>query len=391
MDARDQHRPWPRPPSFVAELVPTLALATLLLLVSPLEARALNAGHRLEPVALLLLAGAAVSLALRRRLPLAAYAASLLCTAGYLLVSHAPGPVFLAPFIGLVTVIAVSPARVWLTAAVAGASVLALAHGLGSGWSIGTAIFVPVWLLVALAAGVGIRARRRWMQEMSTRMRLAQRNREEESRRRLAEERLRIAREMHDVVGHSLAVISLQSGVAEHLLDSRPDEARKAVTAIRAVSRQALSDLRIELALLRGNGAAPAERTPTPTLRALPQLVMQMRDAGLPVDLETSGDGSGVPDIVASAAYRIAQESLTNVARHAAGARATVRAAVEPQAVEVEVSDDGPGVDGAADGDGIAGMRDRALTLGGSFAAGNRPGGGFRVWARLPWGEAAPR
>ncbi len=201
----------------------------------------------------------------------------------------------------------------------------------------------------------------------------------------MAEERLQIAREMHDVVGHSLAVISLQAGVAEHLLESRPEQVRAAIIAIRQVSKQALTELRDELAMLRGSGDGSVERAPTPGLDALPALIARMREAGMPVQLDVDGNASGVPDFVGSAAYRIVQESLTNVVRHAANAETSVSARVGADRVEVEVVDRGPGLrNGASLGDGIAGMRDRAAALGGTFSAGNRSDGGFRVWAALP-------
>jgi signal transduction histidine kinase len=202
----------------------------------------------------------------------------------------------------------------------------------------------------------------------------------------MAEERLQIAREMHDVLGHSLAVISLQAGVAEHLLESRPEEVRRAVVAIRQVSRHALSELRSELAVLRG-AAGTGPRVPAPGLDALPGLGAAMRSAGLTVELSVDVDTAAVPEIVAGAAYRIIQESLTNVARHAGtGARAAVRVSRTGERLEVEVVDDGSGAPGGAGaGSGIAGMAERAAALGGECTALNRPEGGFRVRALLPW------
>ena len=306
--------------------------------------------------------------------------------AWFLALTHAPGPVFVAPFIALVAVIARSRPAVWLAGAAAGAAILGVAHTISGGSPAVDAVFASVWFAASLAVAFGIRARRRFATEMRARAQLMQRSREEGAKRRLAEERLRIAREMHDVVGHSLAVISLQAGVAEHLLDTRPEEARRAVTAIRTVSKQALGDLRVELALLRGNGAPVAERAPAPKLAELRPLVTQMRDAGLHVDLDMPPDGEPVPDVIAAAAFRIVQESLTNVARHAgAQARAEVRVSRDDSTLTVEVLDDGPGA-ASTDGDGIAGMHDRAAALGGELVAGNRPGRGFRVRATLPLG-----
>lgn len=375
----------PRVATLVLDFGPPLLLAAFLLGVTPLEANSLHA-QRPGAVPLLEIGAAALALASRRRHALLAYAASVGFTALYLFTGHPPGPVFLAPFFGLVAVISRFGTRTWLAAAVAGALVLGVAHGAGDGWSYAVAIFVGGWSLVAAAAGAGIRARRTYVGEVQARRRLAERSREEEARRRMAEERLQIAREMHDVVGHSLAVISLQAGVAEHLLETRPHEARRAIGAIRDVSKEALAELRTELAVLRGTAATNGERNPMPGLRDLPDLIARMRAAGLDVDLESDADPQRTPDIVAASAYRIAQESLTNVVRHAGpGAHAHVRAITGDEGIEVEVVDDGVGSRERAEGDGLTGMRERVAALGGEFSAGNRPGGGFRIWAALPW------
>lgn len=377
----------PAPLKLVLDLGPPALLAAVLLGVTPLEANSLHA-QRLTAVPLLEIAAAALALSARRRYPMWAYAASVAFSALYLLGGHPPGPIFLAPFFGLAAVIARSGMRTWLAAAAAGAAILAVAHGAGGGWSYPVAIFVGGWLLIALATGAGMRARRAYVAEVQARVRLAERSRDEEARRRMAEERLQIAREMHDVVGHSLAVISLQAGVAEHLLQTRPHEARRAIAAIRDVSKEALAELRSELAVLRGTATTNGERTPMPGLHDLPELIARMRAAGLDVDLESDADPQRIPDIVAASAYRIAQESLTNVVRHAGpGAHAHVRATTGADSIEVEVVDDGAGSRNGAVGDGINGMRERVTALGGDFSAGNRPGGGFRICAVLPWGQ----
>ncbi|HZV51470.1 MAG TPA: ATP-binding protein [Candidatus Dormibacteraeota bacterium] len=162
---------------------------------------------------------------------------------------------------------------------------------------------------------------------------------------------------------------------------------RDAIRAIREVSRQALNDLRAELALLRGEESEEVGRALSPHLGAIPALVASMREAGLEVRLEVAGEVGTVPEMVGTAAYRIVQESLTNVARHAGpGARAEVRLAVAAGGLEVEVADDGRGPAGAVTaGTGLTGMRDRARALGGDLEAGSRPEGGFRVRASLPW------
>ncbi len=383
---------WPRarPPAVFRDVVPPLLLAGVLALVTTAQVHGPPAARQLGVDGYLLLAAAALSLMVRRRLPLLAYGASAAFAGAFLLLHHPPGPILLAPFLGLIAFIASTPSvRLWLAAALSGAAVLSLAHGIGDGWSYAVAIFAGAWLAVALVVGTVLDARRRFLAEVRARSRWAERSHEEEGRRRMVEERLRIAREMHDVVGHSLAVISLQAGVAEHLLDARPEEVRRAVAAIRRVSKEALGELRAELALLRGDGVPGGERRPTPDLGALAALVSQMREAGLTIDLRVPGGRDGVPEIVSRAAYRIVQESLTNVARHA-GPRATATVVVEVRRgrLHVDVADDGSGAGATpSEGAGLQGMRERATALGGSFSAGSRAGGGFEVHASLPLGQ----
>lgn len=371
----------------VADLIPALVLTGFLVGASTAQQHATGDAHRIGIGGYLLLVGAGMALALRRRWPPVAYAASLACTGTYLLVGDPPGPILLAPFLGLVVVLAATRSlQIWIVSVLGGAGVLSAVHGAVYGWSWPVALFAAVWVCVAALAGIALDTRRRFVRESLARSEWTQRSREEEARRRMVEERLRIAREMHDVIGHSLAVISLQAGVAEHLLANRPEEARKAVTAIRGVSKQALTELRSELAALRGEGLGGVDRRPTPGLSALPALAAQMRDAGLQIDMELPERGDEVPEIVSTAAYRIVQELLTNVARHAgSGARASVRAVLEPDRLELEIVDDGTEVtEPPREGGGLQGMRERAAALAGAFAAGRRPQGGFRVWASLP-------
>ena len=204
---------------------------------------------------------------------------------------------------------------------------------------------------------------------------------EQESMRRVAEERLRIAREVHDVVGHGLATITLRAGVADRVADRDPAEVREALRAIRLLSRESLGELSALLGILR----ADAEWAPAPDLAALPRLVDGLREAGLDVELEMD-QVPGVPEVVGAAGYRIVQEALTNVARHAgSGARAHVRLARHDGVVEVEVRDDGHGAPARLrPGGGLTGMRERATSPGGRFEAAGAADGGFRVWASLP-------
>ncbi|MDI2127326.1 sensor histidine kinase [Yinghuangia seranimata] len=212
-----------------------------------------------------------------------------------------------------------------------------------------------------------------------------------DAERRVAEERLRIARELHDVVAHSMAGIAVQSAATLRLLGDPDDEVREALTAIRTASRQALGELRSTVGMLRDTGLKD-----TDGLERLDTLLEAVRKAGVPVELDRSGDEVPLPPETGHAAYRIVQESLTNVLRHAGhGATARVRVVYGDGDLLLEVVDDGPGLaDGHGAGHGLSGMRERAESVGGSVVAGTLPGGadgadsakagGFRVSARLP-------
>jgi signal transduction histidine kinase len=186
-----------------------------------------------------------------------------------------------------------------------------------------------------------------------------------------------------------MASISVQAGVGAHVLNERPEDARAALLAIKQASRTALSELRATLSMLRSTGAAPRE--PVAGLDRLPSLVESSRAAGLPVEVAIDGDARTLPPAVDMAAFRIVQESLTNVIRHAGPARATVAVRHGDGDVEIEVTDNGTGAvegkgdaDGEGGGHGLAGMRERVALLGGELDAGPRPRGGYRVWARFP-------
>jgi signal transduction histidine kinase len=233
--------------------------------------------------------------------------------------------------------------------------------------------------LLAIAAGDAVRTRRESMDRL-----VAQQ--QEESQRRLGEERLRIAREVHDVVAHAMVAINVQAGVAAHRLDQDPEQARTALRAIKAASGEALADLRATLGVLRGDeGEAPVR--PAAGLGDLDELAAGLRAAGVEVELDV-GDVSGLPGAVQAAGYRIVQEALTNALRHAGAARVRVRIRREGELVRVEVDDDGGGAaaNGASggSGSGVPGMRERAAALGGTLEAGPAAEGGWRVAAELP-------
>jgi signal transduction histidine kinase len=215
--------------------------------------------------------------------------------------------------------------------------------------------------------------------------------REELARRAVAEERLRIARELHDVVAHSLSVIAVQSGVGAHVAATQPEEARKALAAVEAASRTTLNELRRLLGVLREDGEPPGSLAPAPGLAAVDTLLAQMGEAGLAVNLRVEGVRPQVPPGVDLSAYRIVQEALTNVLKHAGPARAQVVICYGDQEVAIEVTDDGRGpapattARRAGTGHGLVGFRERTALFGGELEVGPRPGGGFRVAVRLPF------
>jgi signal transduction histidine kinase len=234
------------------------------------------------------------------------------------------------------------------------------------------------WLVALAVAAEATRIR-------AERVAATRASRQMEQRRRQSEERLRVARDLHDVIGHNISLINVQASMGLDLMDSQPEQARAALSAIKSASREALEELRTMLTTLRQDDEV-APRSPAPGLDRLPELIELTRAAGLSVEVEVAGKAPPLPAAVHLAAYRIIQESLTNVARHAGRARVTVRVTYADADVYVEVDDDGTASSDApaATGTGITGMRERATALGGDLSAGFRRGGGFRVSARLP-------
>ncbi len=275
---------------------------------------------------------------------------------------------------------------------------------------------VSVHSMLAAAAmwftGAGVRERRRYRAGLAEQERQRQRTEDERGRHALQQERLRIARELHDVLAHSLSVVTMQAGIGRRLGAARPAEALRALRAVEEASRGSLDELRRLLCLLRSDDepgqpgsaapAAPPALAPAPGLGDLAPLAALVREAGTPVLVELDGDAAAVPAAAALTVYRIVQEALTNVVRHAPGAEVTVRVGIGLAGVRVRVTDTGPvrqaggipacpaGGDGAA-GHGIIGMRERVAIFGGTLATGPLPGGGFEVAAFLPVPAVTPR
>jgi signal transduction histidine kinase len=249
-------------------------------------------------------------------------------------------------------------------------------------------IFDVAFVTAAWSLGAAARARHLRAEEAELRAEQIEAGRAAAEREAALAERLRIARELHDIVAHALGVIAVQAGAAEAVMESDPGEARATVASIRERARDSVVEMRGVLGVLRQgeNG-----REPQPTLHELPALVERARGAGLEVDLAIEGAERPLAPSVELSAFRIVQEALTNVTRHARAKRVSVRVRYEPHALGIEVADDGLGPDGDTRGSGLGlvGVRERATLLGGTFEAGPREGGGYALQAELPLNEAA--
>jgi signal transduction histidine kinase len=341
----------------------------------------------LDFVGVALLGAGPAALVVRRRMPVATLAMAFASTLAYWLIGYVRGPVFLSLLVAFVTaVMAGHRVAAWSSIGAGFFGFLWLPSLLGreAGPTLGQIVALGAWLLVLSIGAEMARTRRAHLVEMA-------RSRDEEARRRASEERLRIAQELHDVLAHNISLINVQAGVALHLMDERPEQVRTALTSIKQASKEALGELRSVLEVLR-EGGDELPRAPVAGLDHLDGLVRRAAQAGLDVRVEVVGEPVPLPPGVDLAAYRIVQEALTNVTRHAGTATATVRIAYGDQDVTVQVDDDGRGGhavagNGSGSGNGIRGMRERAAALGGQLEAGPRrpgDGGGFRVRARLP-------
>ena len=383
---------WRHPPARDAVLA--LAITAALLFGAYGEAHPnnptayFNGGHHQPQTptpALLLVAVATLVLAWRHRWPVAVLGVSVAAATIYTLLGYVNGAVLVAPMVALYTVAAQPGVR------------RAVAYGLGTLAVLGSASIavnplgrfgggvevLPFMVAVAVIAGIAVANRRAYVASIQDRA-------EQDARRRIDEERLRIARELHDVVAHTMATINVQAGVAAHLLSSRPEAAAESLQAIKAASKEGLKELRAILNVLRqADDADPTQ--PTPGTAQLETLIAGARQAGLETTFTVTGEQVPLPAAVDLAAYRIVQESLTNAIRHAGPATAAVSLGYHHDELRIEVTDTGRGQSvsaaaGQGGGHGLAGMLERAAAVGGTVETGPGPGGGFRVAARLPFG-----
>jgi signal transduction histidine kinase len=344
----------------------------------------------LGPLGYGLLAAGAGSLLVRRTHPVLALAGTLVAAFAYDLLNYPDGLCTIAVGVALFAVADAGFGRIGLGAIIAvvgGFLGIGVLLGRGHVVDLITALWFAGWLLASLMLGATTRGRRAYLEEVEQRALEAERGREDEARRRAREERIRIARELHDVLAHRISMISVQSGVGAHLIDRDPDQARSALIAVNQASKEALQELRATLGLLR-QVDDPEPRSPAPGLAHIEGVIASTSAAGLDVRLEVSGEPRVLPTGVDLAAYRIIQESLTNVLRHARAATARIAIVYQPADVVIQVDDDGRGMDDhgplGGGGNGLLGMRERATALGGELEAGPLGDRGFRVRARLP-------
>ncbi|WP_326741949.1 sensor histidine kinase [Streptomyces sp. NBC_01768] len=246
-------------------------------------------------------------------------------------------------------------------------------------------------VLLAGAVGESVRSRRDHLTAVEARAELAERTREEEARQRVSEERTRIARELHDIVAHHIALAHAQAATAAYLLRSKPDQAQKMLDELAGTTSSALRELKATVGLLRREGDPETPLEPAPGLARLPELIASFEHTGLVVSVSVEGETRPLPPGADLTAYRIVQEALTNVTKHAGSATASVRLAYSRRLLTLTVSDDGhaPPATGTP-GYGLIGMRERALSAGGRLAAGHRADGGFEVTTELPLEAAEP-
>ncbi len=258
----------------------------------------------------------------------------------------------------------------------------------------GTAQAVSTFAIYAAAWGLGIyaRSRREYTKVVEERAILLEREREARARAAVADERTRIARELHDIVGHALNLIVIQSGGAQRVFRSKPELARDSLASIESTGRQALAEMERMLGMLRGTDEEQSLLVPQPSLSSIQSLAAQVSEAGLPVEVIVEGPAITLPPSIDLSAYRIIQEALTNALKHAGPARASVKIRYDSDSLDLEITDNGEGYSREQQAEsegrrGLIGMRERADLFGGELNVGPRPGGGFRVHARLPlWG-----
>lgn len=367
--------------------------------VNAVGATVVTGGHPAVPnaswMAFGLVAVAAISLVWRRRFPMIVLGVSLTCVAAYSMIGYVNGTALLDVMVALYTVATLMSSRTAIVAGFTTLVCLLVASAVNNPFGAlgdGGILIAPTEIVAAVSIGLAVGTRRAYLRAVEARADQAERTREEEAARRVDAERLRIARELHDAVAHTLSMINVQAGAAAHVAREHPEQAVAALEAIRLASKEGLREMRSIVNVLRQSDEVEATQ-PAPGLAMLDDLVATTNQAGLHTTLRVEGTPRSLAATVDLAAYRIIQESLTNTIRHAGQASATVWLVWGPGRLELEIRDTGRGaaangVEAGASipgsGHGLVGMRERALAVGGTFEAGSSSGGGFAVRAELP-------
>lgn len=382
-DAIDALSRWTRR---VGEISPLVIDGGLALLLFALAEASADAAQRPIPLSVAIVALETLPLTFRRRAPATVLIIVATAALAHLVAGFHNG--FFDTFAGVVAIYSVAahrPRRVSLIFLAVLPLALALAmlvdwHNQGRV----NLVDIPYNLLLFLSAwllGDNLQTRRAYDVQM-------ERERREQARAALAEERARIARELHDIVAHSVSVMVLQANAGERVAASKPEQAGEHFAAIQATGRQALSELRRLLGVLRGADAGAASLEPQPGLSGIERLAAEARRSGVETTVHVEGDPAVLPEAMQLSAYRVIQEALTNTLRHAGASRADIAIRCGTRALDVEVVDDGRSpatTDGSVrTGHGLIGMQERVHLFGGELEAGPRPEGGFRVWASFP-------
>ena len=372
-------------------VIATLLFALSLTLLLPLADRT-DVPSPL-PLGIALLVVHCGCLAWRRTAPVTVLIVNLASAVVFFVLGFPPVALGVAMLVALYTAGSRAERRISLPLAVATVALMAIAlatesRGVDVSTIVGNAlVFAVTWYL-----GDSTRERRRYVHALEERTEELERARDELARQAVAQERVRIARELHDIVAHSMGMIAVQAGVGRHVIDSKPEDAKTSLETIERASKSALQEIRGMLGLLRSSDEA-ASKTPSPGLDDLSALIQEVRTTGVDAELQLETPPRPIPLGVEVTVYRIIQEALTNVIKHASATRARACVWFADDALRVEVVDDGVTATATAanqGGLGLAGMRERVSLHGGTFEAGPLPEGGFKVWASIPLEMEAP-
>jgi len=363
-----------------------LALALTVIAVGSVVGSRTRYGYPFPVLAALAALFTTAPIALRRYRPLGVLAITVVAETLLLIFSN-DSPVPVGVIVALYTVAAYCDRRVSIRAAAWVAFPITVGEIVNNAAQLGHVIPELAVIAIAWVIGDNLRTRRAYLAELKARAARLEREREEKADRAVAEERARIARELHDVIAHNVSVMVVQAAAGEEVFDEDPERARESLSAVASTGRAALTELRRLLGVIRAEEGEPPAFTPQPGIEYVDELVRQVNEAGLPVELSVIGEPHVLPEGVGLCAYRIVQEALTNTLKHADASRTRVNVRYAADALELQVVDDGRGssaANGEAGGHGLIGMRERVALFGGELTTSPRAGHGYEVRARLP-------